>query len=164
VNGNGHADLVVSIHSRWVGVIDKSQGLVELANVREYVLEARIDSRGGPLFICSLSNRSSRRSKNLEIQENFILEIFQSLVCTNGRIVRRTEPCKRSAFTLFRQPRNALAHIVALVVIQRIEMSDSVKMKLFLMCLLYVEEIFFTRQKARKDIQKPCLLDFYFFI
>jgi hypothetical protein len=39
-----------------------------------------------------------------------------------------------------------------------------VKMKLFLMCLLYVEEIFFTRQKARKDIQKPCLLDFYFFI
>jgi hypothetical protein len=93
VDGNGHADLVVSIHSRWVGVIDKSQGLVELANVREYVLEARIDSRGGPLFICSLSNRSSRRSKNLEIRENFILEIFQSLVCTNGRIVRRTEPC-----------------------------------------------------------------------
>jgi hypothetical protein len=43
-------------------------------------------------------------------------------------------------------------------------MSDGVKMKLFLMCLLYVQEIFFTRQKARKDIRKPCLLDFYFFI
>jgi hypothetical protein len=66
VNGNCHAELVVSIHSRWIGVVDKRQGLVEMTNVIKNILEGTINSRGGPVFICSLSNWRSCRSKNLE--------------------------------------------------------------------------------------------------
>jgi hypothetical protein len=101
VNSNGHADLVVSINSRWIGVVDECQSLVEITDVGKNVLEATIDSLGGPVSICSWSNFS--RSKNLENRENFVLEIIHSLV----------------------------------------------KMKLLLICLLYVE-IFFHKTKYRE--------------
>jgi hypothetical protein len=151
VNCNCHAELVVSMNSHWIGVVDKCEGLVEITNVSKYVLEATIDTRGSTVSMCSWSNFG--RSKNLENQENFILENFHSLVCTNGSIVRCMEPCECSAFTFFCRPRNALAHIVALVAIQWIEISEGMKMQLFWMCLLYVE-IFFTRQNTAKRHSK----------
>jgi hypothetical protein len=53
VNGNCHAELVVSIHSRWIGLVDKHQGLVEITDISKYVLEATVDCHGGTMFICS---------------------------------------------------------------------------------------------------------------
>jgi hypothetical protein len=44
VNGNRHAELVVSIHSRWIGVVDKCEGLVEITDVGKNILEATINS------------------------------------------------------------------------------------------------------------------------
>jgi hypothetical protein len=89
VNGNCHAELVLSIHCHWIGVVDKHQGLVEITNVGKYVLEATVDCHGGTMFICSLSNWRSCQSKNLENCENFVLDIFHSLVCTVALFVAR---------------------------------------------------------------------------
>jgi hypothetical protein len=85
------------------------------------------------------------------------------LVCTNGSIVRRTEPCKRSAFTLFCRPRNALAHIVALVAIQWIEITggheDVIVFDVFVVC----RNIFHKTKYREKTFKShACLISIFY--
>jgi hypothetical protein len=112
-----------------------------------------------------LVERSSRRSKNLENRENFVLENFHSLVCTNSSVFHRTEPCERSALTLlFCRPRNALAHIVALVAIQRIEIiggrEDGIVFDVFVVC----RNIFHKTKYREKTFKSHACLIAIFFI
>jgi hypothetical protein len=44
VKSNGHADLVISIHSSWIGVVDHCESLVEITDIGKNILEATIHS------------------------------------------------------------------------------------------------------------------------